>query len=115
MVEGADGLDDVFAEFWDFEFLGHQVEVKEGADGAFLFGIAEGARVQPADEEFKGLVVHVGEAEGFSLRGLVGGIEGLAEEGGVVAQELFVQDPVGGFGADVEVDHCVGEESGRGL
>jgi hypothetical protein len=35
----------------------------------------------------------------------------VAEEGGVVAEELFVQDPVGVFGADVDVYEGGGEES----
>ena len=116
MVEGADCLDDIFTKFGDLEFLGHQVEVEEGADGAFFLGVAERARVEPADEELEGLVVHVGEAEGLGLGGFGTGVEGLAEEGRVVAEQLFVEDPVGGVWADVKVDHCAGEESaGPGL
>lgn len=35
----------------------------------------------------------------------------MPEEGGVVAEELFVQGPVGVFGADVDVYEGGGEES----
>ena len=42
---------------------------------------------------------------------LVFGVKDVAEEGGVVAEELFVEDPVGVFGADVDVYEGVGEES----
>ena len=37
----------------------------------------------------------------------------MREEGGVVAEELLVQNPVGGVGGDVDVDHGVGEEPGK--
>lgn len=42
-------------------------------------------------------------------------VEDFAEEGGVVAEELFVEDPVCVFGADVDVYHGAGEEPGGGL
>ena len=65
MVEGADGLDDVFAEFLDLELLAEEIEVEQWADILLGFGVAQGAAVQPADEELEGEVVAVGEAEGF--------------------------------------------------
>lgn len=37
-------------------------------------------------------------------------VEDLAEERGVVAEELFVKDPLGVVRADVDVDHAPGEE-----
>ena len=112
MVEGADGLDAVVAEAVDPQFGGEEVEVEQGADVFFLFGVAQGFGVEPADEELEGEVVGVGQAEG--LGAFVFGVEDGGEEGGVAAQEFFVQDPVGVFGADVDVDEGVGEESVRG-
>ena len=38
-------------------------------------------------------------------------VEAGGEEGGVVAEEFFVEDPVGGVFADVDVDEGIGEES----
>lgn len=104
MVEGAHGLDDVVGQFPDLELFGEEVEVEEGADVFFLLRVAQGFGVEPADEELEGEVVGVGEAEGFGRGGGVGFVvEAVAEEGGVVAEELFVQDPVRVFGADVDV------------
>ena len=113
MVERAHGLDDVVAELADFELVAEEIEVEEGADIFFLLGIAQGFGVEPADEEFEGEVFGVGQAEG--LRALIFGVEDVAEEGGVMAEELFVEYPVGVFGADVDVDEGVGEESGLSL
>ena len=42
------------------------------------------------------------------------GVEDVAEEGGVVAEELFVKDPVGVFRANIDIYEGVGEESIRG-
>ena len=106
MVEGAHRLDDVLCEFGDLELVREEVQVEEGADVLFLLGVAEGARVEPADEELEGGVLDVGHAEGFGGRGFVVlVVEGLGEKGGVVAEEFLVQVPVCGFLADVDVDH----------
>ena len=117
MVEGADGFDDVFAEFVDLECQGEEVEVEEGANVFFLLGVAEGFGVEPADEELEGEVVGFGEAVGFGGDGVrvVGFVvEAGAEEGGVVAEELFVEGPTGVFCADVDVYEGGGQESGGG-
>jgi len=45
------------------------------------------------------------------LTALVLGVENRPEEGGVGAEELFVEDPVGVFGPNVDVYKGVGEES----
>ena len=114
MVEGADGFDDVVAEFVDGELEGEEVEVEEGADVFFLFWVVECARVEPADEELEGEVIGFREAVGFGGDGVgvVGFVvEAGAEEGGVVAEELFVDGPAGVFGADVDVYEGGGEES----
>ena len=88
------------------EGQGEEVEVEEGADVFFLFGVAQGFGVEPANEEFEGEVVGFGEAiglggDGVRVVGFV--VEASAEEGGVVAEELFVEGPAGIFGADVDV------------
>lgn len=116
MIPRAHRLDDIIGQLFDLEILGQEVEVQQGADFLLLDRVAQRARVEPADEELEGLVVGVGEAVGFG-RGRLGAgfvVEDLAEEGGVVAEELLVQDPLGGIGADIDVDQGVGEESGRG-
>ena len=69
-----------------------------------MLGLADGFGVEPADEEFKGVVVFVGEAVGFIvlagfLRSFRSGwgvffVEDGGEEGGVVAEEAFVEWPV---------------------
>lgn len=41
------------------------------------------------------------------------GPEDVAEVGGVVAEEFFVEGPVRVFGSDVDVDDVVREESGE--
>ena len=89
------------------EGQGEEVEVEESADVFFLFGVAQGFGVEPADEEFEGEVVGFGEAVGFGGDGVwvvVFVVEAGAEEGGVVAEELFVEGPAGVFCADVDVD-----------
>jgi len=109
MVERAHGLDAVIAQFLDFEFFAQQIQVQQGPDVFLFLGVAQGFGVEPADKELKGEVVGVGEAEG--LIALVFGVEDVAEEWGVGAEELFVEDPVGVVGADVDVYEGVGEES----
>ena len=47
------------------------------------------------------------------MTALVFGVEDGGEEGGVVAEELFVKNPMGVFRADVDVYEGVGEESVR--
>ena len=107
MVERADCFDDVGGEGGDLESEGEEVEVEEGADVFFLLGVAERFGVEPADEELEGEVIGFGKPVGFGGDGVrvVGFVvEAGAEEGGVVAEELFVEGPAGVFGAGVDVD-----------
>lgn len=96
----------------DLELGGEEVEVEEGADVAFFLRVAQGAGVEPADEEGEAGVVDFGEAE---LLGAGGGVafvvEDGGEEGGVVAKKFFVEGVVRVFFADVDVDEGVGEKS----
>lgn len=114
MIERAHRFHDVLAQRCDLERLAEEVEIEEGADVFFLGGLADGFGVEPADEELEGEVVGVGEAVGFAAGGGVGFavVEAGAEKGGVVAEELLVEDPVVVFGADVDVYEGVGEEPG---
>ena len=113
VVEGAHGLHDVVAQLGDLELLAEEVEVEERSDVLLRLGVAQGAGVEPADEELKGEVVRVGETEGFGFAlAVLFVVEDVAEERGVVAEELFVYRPVGVLGADVNVYEGCGEESG---
>ena len=112
MVECAHRLHDVVAQLDDLELLAEEVEVQEGADVLFGLGVAQGAGVEPADEELEGEVVGVGEAVGFVLAlAVLLAVEEVAEEGGVVAQELLVYRPTGIIGAHINVHEGCGEES----
>ena len=112
VVERADGLDDVIAQLGDLELLAEEVEVEERSDVLFGLWVAQGARVEPADEKLEGEVIGVGQAEGFGFAlAVLFVVEAVAEEGGVVAQELFVYRPTGVFGANVNVYEGCGEES----
>ena len=116
MIPSTHSLDDIFAELFDLEARAEQVEVEQGPDVRLRLGVAQGAGVEPADEELKRGVFGVRDTEGFGGGRLFGFVvECGGEEGGVVAEEFFVEDPVGGVGAYVDVDEGAGEESGRGL
>lgn len=113
VVEGAHRLDDVVAQLGDLKLLAEEVEVQEGPDVLFGLGVAQGARVEPADKELEGEVVRVGEAVGFVLAlAVLFAVEEVAEEGGVVAQELLVERPAGVVGAHVDGHEGGAEESG---
>jgi hypothetical protein len=115
VVEGADCLHDVRLQRFDLEFHGHEVEVKEGSYFGFLGGGSQGAGIEPANEHFEGGIVFFLEAEDLGFLGLgFVAVEDAAEEGGVVAEELFVDVVVGcvGAGADPYVYCGVGEEPG---
>ena len=86
MVECADGLDDVIAQLGDLELLAEEVEVEERSDVLFGLWVAQGARVEPADEELKGKVIGVGETKGFGFAlAVLLVVETVAKERGVVA------------------------------
>ena len=113
VVECAHSLHDVVAELGDLELLAEEVEVEKWSDVLFGLGVAQGAGVEPADEKLEGKVVGVGETVrfGFALAVLFV-VEDVAEEGGVVAEELFVDRPIGVFRANVNVYKGCGEEPG---
>lgn len=94
----------------DLPFLGHEVQIEERRELLLLCRLRKGGRVEPADEETEGLVIVVGQAVG-GVFGAFLVVEEVAEEFGAVAEEFFVQDPVGVFGADVDVYEGGGEES----
>lgn len=111
MVEGADRFDDVGFQGRDLELRGEEVEVQQRADVAFLFRGADGTGVEPADEEGEGLVFEFGEAVFFRPGGFVFFVvEDGGEEGGVVAEELFVERVVVVFLADIEIDEGATEK-----
>ena len=113
VVECADGLNDVIAQFRDLELLAEEVEVKKRSDVLFGLWVAQGARIEPADKELEGEVIGVGETEGFGFAfAVLFVVEAVAEEGGVVAQQLFVYRPTGVFGTNVNVYEGCSEESG---
>lgn len=114
MVECAHSLHDVVAQLGDLELLAEEVEVEQWSDVLFGLWVAQGAGVEPADEELEGEVIGVRETEGFGFAlAVLFVVENFAEEGGVVAEELFVYRPVGVFGANVNVYEGCGEKSGR--
>ena len=104
VVESAHSLNDVITQLGDLELLAEKVEVEKWSDVLFGLWVAQGARVEPANEELEGKVVGVGETEGFGLAlAVLLVVEDVAEEGGMVAQELFVYRPISVFGAHVNV------------
>lgn len=104
VVEGAHSLHDVIAQLGDLELLAEEVEVEKWSHVLFGLWVAQGARVKPADEELEGKVVGVGETErfGFALAVLLV-VEDVAEEGGMVAQELLVYRPICVFRTHINV------------
>ena len=95
---------------------GQEEEIDQRAELGLHAGRPDRRAVEPADEELKGAVVGLGQAEGFGGGGAVFlGVEDGGEEGRVVAEELFVDGPVGRVRANVDVDEGVGEEPGSGV
>ena len=112
VIERPARLHHVVAQARDFQFLAQKVKVQQRADVALFFRVAQRFGVQPADEELKRLVFGVGETKCFGGRRFrIWRVELGGEKGGVVAQELFVQDPVGGVFADIDIHEAIGEES----
>jgi len=90
------------------ELGGEEVEVVEDVE-VFLLGGGRGVgAVEPADEGLEGLRVFVGEVVGL----VGGGGEGLGEELGAGAEELFVDGPGDGGAADSDGYEGGGEEPG---
>ena len=113
VVECAHSLHDVITQLGDLELFTEEVEVEKWSDVLFGLWVAQGAGVEPADKELEGKVVGVGETVGLGFAfAVLFVVEDVAEEGGVVAQELFVYRPASVFRAHVNVDEGRGEESG---
>ena len=112
VIECAHSLHDVVTQFGDLELLAEEVEVEKWAYVLFGLWVAQGAGVEPADEELEGEVIGVGETVrfGFSLA-ILFVVEDATEEGGVVAEELFVYRPTSIFRANINVNEGCGEES----
>lgn len=104
VVEGAHSLHDVIAQLGDLELLAEEVEVEKRSHVLFGLWVAQSARIEPTDEELEGKVVGVGETEGFGFAlAVLLVVEDVAEEGGMVAQELLVYRPTGVFRTHVDV------------
>lgn len=115
VVECPDRFDDVGFQGRDLELRGEEIEVQQRADVAFFFRGADGMGVEPADEEGEGLVFEFGEAVFFRPGGFVlFVVEEGGEEGGVVAEELFVERVVVVLFADIEIDERATEQPVEG-
>ena len=57
VIESPHRLHHILAQFYDLELLAQEVQIEEGADILFRFWVAQGATVEPADEELKGEIV----------------------------------------------------------
>ena len=113
MVECAHGFHDVVTQLDDLELLAEEVEVEEWPYVLFGLRVAQGAGVEPADEELEWEVVGVRETVGFGFAlAVLFIVEDIAEEGGVVAKELLVDRPIGVLWADVNVYKGCSEEPG---
>ena len=112
VVECAHSLHDVVTQLGDLELLAEEVEVEKWSDVLFGLRVAQGAGIEPADEELEGEIIRVRQTErfGFALAVLFV-VEYVAEEGGVVAEELFVYGPISVLRANVNVYEGRGEKS----
>jgi hypothetical protein len=75
-----------------------------------LSWLSDGLRVQPAYEQFKGILVFVRQAIALLAARLLGrvfvlGVECPREERRVVAEEALVQGPVLRLGSNIDVDN----------
>ena len=113
VIECAHRLYNIIAQFGDLELLAEKVEVEKWSHVLFSFWVAQGTGVEPADEEFKRKVIRVGETVGFGFAlAILFIIEDVAEEGGVVAEKLFVYRPTRILRANINVYEGCREESG---
>lgn len=113
VVECAHSFHDVVTQLRDLELLAEEVEVEEWSYVLFSLWVAQGAGVEPADEELERQVIGVGETVGFGFAlAVLFAVEDVAEEGGVVAKELLVDCPISVFRANVNVYEGCGEEPG---
>ena len=111
MIERPDSLCNILGQLRHFEFLSEEIEIEKRADVFLFLWVAQCFGVEPTNEQFEGEVVGVWYAEslgGGALVFLV--IEGTREEGRVMAEKPFVQDPMGGFLANVDVYQTSGEK-----
>ena len=93
--------------------LAQEVEVEKWAYVLFSLWVAQGAGVDPADEKLEGQVPGVRKAIGLGLAlAIFLVVKDFAEEGGVVAEELFVYCPASVFCTDVYAYKSCGEKSG---
>lgn len=97
-------IHDLAAQLLDLELVAEQVQIEQRPHVLLDRGRLDGLGVEPADEELKGGILGVGQAVGFGLAGLeVLAVEDAAEEGGVVAQQALVQQPMRVLVAHVDV------------
>ena len=104
MVKRAHSFHDVVAQLGDLKLLTEEVEVEEWSYVLFGLWVAQGAGVEPADEELEWEIIRVRETIGFGFAlAILFVVEDAAEEGGVVAEELFMYRPIGVLRANVNV------------
>ena len=114
VVECAHSLHDVITQLGDLELLAEEVEVEQWSDVLFGLWVAQSTGVEPADEELEGKVIGIGKTVGFGFAlAVLLVVEDVAEEGGVVAEELLVYRPIGVLRANVNVYEGCSEKSGR--
>lgn len=111
VVKCAHSLHDIVTQLGDLELFAEEVEVEKWSHVLFGLWVAQGAGVEPADEELKWEVIGVGETVGFGLAlAVLFVVEDVAKEWGVVAEELLVYRPIGIVRANVNVYERRGEE-----
>ena len=113
VVECAHSLHDVVTQLSDLKLLAEEVEIKKWPYVLFGLWVAQGAGIEPADEELEGKIIRVGKTVGFGFAlAVLFIVKDVAEEGGVVAEELFVYRPISVLRANVNVYERCGEKSG---
>lgn len=111
VVECAHSLHDVVTQLSDLKLLAEEVEVKKWPYVLFGLWVAQGAGIEPADEELEGKIIRVGKTVGFGFAfAVLFIVKDVAEEGGVVAEELFVYRPISVLRANVNVYERCGEK-----
>lgn len=108
MVELSDKFDDVGGKLLHFELVGQQVELEKGTNVFLRLWRADRPGVEPAHQQLERIVVFLGQAIRFVASFLlflvlVIGVEDGCKEGRIIAEESFVNGPVSGVGADVDI------------